>query len=273
MAKSQRAKQSSPASTALPYRRAYRPRSHPYYASVTRASTAPHIPTPADYFTQSLFGEQALVNTTCNPAAIGPGADISIYVKIHIELNSVRCPRLYLTNEQALMEAIQRSRNLTSSSESTYGLIVCVDTPLPTGGIHTTQVDSWTGSDRNRDGPGTPLWLKNVPTGCDSHLRFKKSLGWLYILVDAIDGRPSRCDGDVWSRLLLFIRNAKVRWKFLEFSSLTNIRVFRKHTAFPPPPGPSAAPKCNIVRVRVLAHALVVIRETSMTLRPPSQRY
>ncbi|KAI1787595.1 hypothetical protein LXA43DRAFT_1098130 [Ganoderma leucocontextum] len=69
--------------------------------------------------------------------AMGPGAEIPIILKVHVETHLGMCEGIF-------------------ADPPTNVLVIRAEAPLPTGGIHTARLDSWTGFDE--EAPAAPLW-------------------------------------------------------------------------------------------------------------------
>ena len=86
--------------------------------------------------------------------------------------------------------------------------MIRLETALPTGGLHTASLDSWTTFEK--DAQSMPLWLSDVRATLRRPLHFVRPLRWLLLHTTAIAARPGGTPGDVWGRLARFIQSVQV---------------------------------------------------------------
>lgn len=159
-----------------------------------------HPANSPEFFIRSLRVDERRTNSDIKIA--GPGANIPVLIKAHAVRFGAR-----ISFEFSLTENLQEVCPVASGKSPTYALVVCVETPLPKGGIYIIWLDCW-----EEDEPGpSPLWGVDMSLDPAHPLRFPCTLGWLFIVISTIEARPARRDGDVWWRFLRFINNVKVR--------------------------------------------------------------
>ena len=156
----------------------------------------------AEFFVCVLLMIGVQPSTCTNKTIIG--ADVAIALKVYIQVNQVGAIIFCLLWH--LFTDVQG--NFELACMKTYMLIICAETPLPTGGMHTACLDSWTGFSKGE--LGAPLWIVDVHAQPFRLLLFCQTLGWMHMIVSVIDSRPLHCSSDVWSRFVTFIKNVQV---------------------------------------------------------------
>ncbi|KAI1782359.1 hypothetical protein LXA43DRAFT_1104219 [Ganoderma leucocontextum] len=153
---------------------------------------------PAEFFVRSLFAEQ--------PDDVPLSNDDQLKTEVEIVL------KVYVDVTLGAHEGI-------FADPSTFTLVARVESALPTGGIHTARLDTWSGF--SKDDLDTPLWVSQVRATQPRPLRFARPLDWLSLYTDAVAARPSGSPGDVWGRLSRFLKSVQGAYRKYPIPSKT----------------------------------------------------
>lgn len=174
----------------------------------TRRSQAAREPrSPGEFFVRSLFAEQTADVQLSDAGQLKTGVDIVL--KVYVEVALVRQHPLSCCLPSCHFDQGSHRAEGIFTHPSTFTLVVRVESALPTGGIHTARVDTWSGI--AEEDSGAPLWVSEVRATQPRPLRFLRPLDWLSLYTEAIAARPSGSPGDVWGQLAQFVKSLQVR--------------------------------------------------------------